>query len=965
VRFLLPILLVAGLASSSTVSAQSSTAFDIFSGVISLVETKAAQKSWEKLDGATFACMRSSLSEQDVTIEALVRSGVSPSDIRLRELREQCSRAVREAEDGTSTSKIIDQIEQALSDSDAHGALRQQDEEELVALRQEASELANRGDASSRRASNAVVLQIDDALAGRSNAPSVATIRARLAQISDAVQGWQTWDELASEATGLADQADRGEDGDLPAGFARRRAELRHALKVALHPPAAVQRQYTLPPADCVDETNPIGMLICRDEDARWIVLEQSRAYYLMRHLRPSEREKLAAASVSFQRKLVDRCGVRAALSNAPKQSKAILCVTAGFAEETRKMRSAIERIATSDATEEIARPIDDHLQLQGELREQGYLPPDGDVDGVYGPQTRAALEQLAYAAGFPARGVMSNRAAEALKARQSARDAPDTTAIAALQRIIDDYRRYDRDLSDARRIAQEQEELRAQHAERVAVARQLLGGQLSESLRSFLLTYVQAAGRASPTSQELTRLDSEFGDRSAELERARQINALLTEKNRMLLDSEGGFVILYNDSASAPSVSRGLAGNLVFTGDDIRVCAILTEPPDRFVSGQLRQAFAGIGANVRLPLDACDTNALERYDLVLAAGGESAFAPLLALLQSIKDGVMQQASVVSRPQIDAARSARNTRQAEVKGFAESAAAGFGYLSLENESTDVCAVVPAGLDEHATLIAEDAELVQDELGRPGTYVERSTEEAFVEAKRHKCGAIYAVGSDLAALSEAFDRDEVEYSFWPLWHDQDQVHSSAATASLRKKREAEEQADKARELTDAEILTQAKEAEVEVVRRKQQSALRQQYGAAAKAFELRLSEELRLFLQGDVRAQRFSSKYGTPATTYQSLAAEGWELIDQSTELIDYGTADFKGRRLELGIARSVIKLRNRLLGEYRDLCFVTAFVDDAEFAMDREPFGVPCGDSAEAIQTYKLGQRFESRWVVD
>jgi peptidoglycan hydrolase-like protein with peptidoglycan-binding domain len=958
-------LLAVGLASSSTASAQSSTAFDIFSGVMSLVETKAAQKSWERLDSATFACMRNSLSKQDVTIEALVRGGVSPSDTRLRELREQCSGTLSDAEEGASTSEILDQIEQALGESDARGALRQQDEEELVALRQEASDLARRGDAGTRRAFNAVVRQIDDALAGRPNALSVAAIRARLAQIADAAQGQQAWDELAAEANGLAEQADRSEDGDLPTGFARRRAELRAELEVALNPPHPAQHQYSLPPADCSDETNPIGMLICRNEDARWVVLEQSRAYYLMRYLRPSEHEKLAAASVAFQRKLVDRCGVRAALSNAARRSKATICVTAGFAEETRKLSSAIERIATSDATEELARPINDHLQLQGELQEQGYLPADGEVDGIYGPQTRTALEQLAYAAGFPARGMMSNRAAEALVAGQSAQEAPDTTAIAALQGIIADYQRYNSDLGEARRVAEEQAELKAQRAERVATARQLLGGHLSEAMRSFLLTYVEAATRTSPNLQQLARLDSEFGDRSSELARAKQINALLTDKNRVLLQSEGGFVILYNDSATAPSVSKGLAGNLVFTGNDIRTCAILTETPDRFVSGQLRQAFAVIGARVRLPLEACDANALERYDLVLAAGGESAFEPLLVLLQSMKDGVMQQASVVNRQQIDAARSARDARQAEVKVLVETAAEGFGYLALENESANVCAVVPAGLDTHAALIAEDAELVQDELGRLGNYVKHTPEAAFIDAKRHKCGAIYAAGSDLADLSEAFTRDEVGHGFWPLWHDQGQILAAADNALLRKKREAEKEVDQTRKLTDEETLAKAKEADAEVVRRKQQSALRQQYGAAAKAFELRLSEELQMFLQGDARAQRFSSKYGAPASAYQSLAADGWELVDQATELSDYGTAEFKGRRLELGIARSVIKLRNRLLGEYRDLCVVTAFVDDAEFAMDREAFGVLCEDSAEALQTYKLGQQFESRWIVD
>lgn len=82
-----------------------------------------------------------------------------------------------------------------------------------------------------------------------------------------------------------------------------------------------------------------------------------------------------------------------------------------------------------------------------------------------------------------------------------------------------------------------------------------------------------------------------------------------------------------------------------------------------------------------------------------------------------------------------------------------------------------------------------------------------------------------------------------------------------------------------------------------------------------------------------------------------------------TALHDYGTAEFKGRPLELAFAVTTIKTRNRILGEYRETCFITGFISDTEFEMAREPFSTPC-NNRDALRSYQLAQRFSSRWLV-
>ncbi len=132
--------LVAFLSLSTGSVAQSINAFDLFSNVLSLVETKAAQKSWQKLDRTTYDCMRGSLQRQGVSIEQLASSGVSPSDPRLRDLRDACAGEGDESEEAEGTSGVLDDIEMALSNRKVL-EIDQQAKEDLLALHAEATQL--------------------------------------------------------------------------------------------------------------------------------------------------------------------------------------------------------------------------------------------------------------------------------------------------------------------------------------------------------------------------------------------------------------------------------------------------------------------------------------------------------------------------------------------------------------------------------------------------------------------------------------------------------------------------------------------------------------------------------------------------------------------------------------------------------------------------------------------------------
>ena len=131
----------------------------------------------------------------------------------------------------------------------------------------------------------------------------------------------------------------------------------------------------------------------------------------------------------------------------------------------------------------------------------------------------------------------------------------------------------------------------------------------------------------------------------------------------------------------------------------------------------------------------------------------------------------------------------------------------------------------------------------------------------------------------------------------------------------------------------------------------------------RAFEGALAEEMKDYLQGHL--SNVPLKYPALAAYYTKLKEDRWEFMEVKTTTLDYGPAEFKGRPLETAFAESRIRLRNPILGAYKDLCFVTGYIDDTEFGMKREPISILCEDSARALASYKQSQRFKSRWIVD
>ena len=287
---------------------------------------------------------------------------------------------------------------------------------------------------------------------------------------------------------------------------------------------------------------------------------------------------------------------------------------------------------------------------------------------------------------------------------------------------------------------------------------------------------------------------------------------------------------------------------------------------------------------------------------------------------------------------------------------------GFGVIVLSNPSNVVCTVTASEQDAHSATLERLADRLRDELPGEPSASSTSAEGAFLSARRGQCGAVYGSGGTLATLVGALEPDGVVFRFAPVWVREEEIAAMSATIRERERKRVEQEVALRREREDRKRLDELRDKDREKLRSEQEATLRAQYGAMARAFELSLAKELKDYIL--VQPSAFARKYQSLARRYEHLKADAWEFMTVETSLFDYGTSEFKGRSLETAFANSRIRLRNRVVGEYKDLCFTTGFISDTEFGVEREPFGVLCEDDAVALERHKQGQKFTSRWLV-
>ena len=531
-----------------------------------------------------------------------------------------------------------------------------------------------------------------------------------------------------------------------------------------------------------------------------------------------------------------------------------------------------------------------------------------------------------------------------------------------------------EREQDEVRRGRDEAERSRAALIARLkrdqAEADATLKGGIPQDLQTFLSGFAAEVAVIAPETLDdrLKELAEAYAAKRARIDEAARLARAVTAKSRFLMEGDrGDLIILYNDSGKAPSVVRNLRGELVF--EDGRAAACLYHAPlsDVFLNRQIRDRSTTLGAKLDLPLPACGANDLAKHDLIFAERERLLREPVdrvISLVDAVNGNLFARLDIVEAGALAAAKQAEAVKANEIEARVRGRTGeGFGTLVVSNASSVVCRVTPNDAEAHAAILARLNDRIGDELPGMPLVAPTSADGAFIAVKRGECGAVYADSADLAVLDGALNRDGLNHRYLPLWIESAEVAQTRDTIEQNKTRSAEQQFQRQRELEERKKIDQAKANEAGVRRAAQEQVLRAQYGERARFFEQAFGEEARAFATG-VQPTAFIERYPKLARHYQGQRDERWEFMSVETHILDYGTALYKDRPLETAFVTTRIKMRNRIKGEYQDVCYVTGFVNDAEFGVVRDPFGASCDEAGPNLARYKLGERFSSRWIV-
>ena len=438
------------------------------------------------------------------------------------------------------------------------------------------------------------------------------------------------------------------------------------------------------------------------------------------------------------------------------------------------------------------------------------------------------------------------------------------------------------------------------------------------------------------------------------------------TEKNRFLIEGDlADVVALYNAGPKARHVALNLRGEFVFADDRANVCLFGRNPDG--VALTVRGALAPYNLKAVTGLDQpCDPQRLDAYDVVAMQRGaflKTTPEDALSLIKQIEIGAMRKFTLVSAADQAAASAAERAAVEQIsKDVAAGAKNGFGIIILlKTNSPNLCGVVIDKVEAHKLLILKNADKLTFDMRLAPALVVQSAEGAFVGAQKAECGAIYASAADLKTISEDLAHATIPFDFSNLWITLSELDAKDAEVVEQHRLEAERAAKAAQDAADAQRLRDQRSKDQAATWAARQTTLRIQYDGSAKAAVAAIVADVTSWGQGENGPTGVD--YPTYGAWLAEMKADHWEIMTTNSDVQDYGTSDFKGRPLDTALARVKIRLKNAILGEYRDACFVFGRIADPEFNMTREPFVAVCDDEG-AIKLWQTGHGFQSRWIV-
>ena len=440
------------------------------------------------------------------------------------------------------------------------------------------------------------------------------------------------------------------------------------------------------------------------------------------------------------------------------------------------------------------------------------------------------------------------------------------------------------------------------------------------------------------------------------------------TEKNRFLVEGDLDDVeILYNANSKAPHIAQNLRGDFVFSQNEARICLFGQNPAGLALTAEQAVLAKADTRQIAVTVEPCNPDQLLSYDIV--ATQRNAFLQTkrddaLALIKTIEDDDFRKFAEVTAADLNKAADAERAQIEKIKAnVADGAPDGFGVVLLKTESSNLCLAVGGELPSHRQLLLRDEHKLNLEMQTEAVIKDTNINDAFVDVQKRQCGAVYASASDLKTLTAALTRNDIPYVFSSLWILPTDVEREVAELAEKTRIAAQEETERAERNADQERLRSKREEERSVTQRAQQDVLRQKFGNSAKAAADALSSEIAALTKyprtkDDEKIAILFPEFGA---WLAGKLSDHWEVMKIDTDVQDFGTSSFKSRALDTIFARITFHLEHRMLGEYKDFCFIFGRINDTEFSMRREPAFAACDDEV-AIKTWQAGHQFKSEW---
>ena len=427
--------------------------------------------------------------------------------------------------------------------------------------------------------------------------------------------------------------------------------------------------------------------------------------------------------------------------------------------------------------------------------------------------------------------------------------------------------------------------------------------------------------------------------------------------------------LVLYNDAPSAPSVTKSIRGEYVFRTGTATLCSAQPAPDIsmvRFVERIVRQT----GANKVVTDDnpCVLATATARADLMFAPRRwllSQGRPYLLQFIGLVDAGSFREFRTVPGSELQQDNQSREARSRDYERQVDRGErAGYGVVIIADAPPPACLVNP----EHSAeknglkrLLAGDRSTIAPSARSEWQFIEeRSIDDAFFDLRRRQCGYVVAKAADLKTLMLALRRERRDYTFAPVWFDEQQVAAAAFEARDEQEESIRKEEERKRADADKEQLRKQRERDRQQEKTERERVLRLQNGTRGRA----LRDSIDAVVKKLANEADPDDSFPEFSRWLQGRFADRWKTFDVSSDVLDFGNVEWRGRNMDAVLVQSVVQQKNRGLGQYSRSCFVFGLIDDPEFSMQREVFSRPCEASAD-VAKWKVGNKFRSLWNAD